>query len=74
MEFRQPRSWAEALAAQAAHPGAVPLAGGTDVMVELNFGRRRPPALLDLSRVPGLADGHCPAAGSGWGLASPTPG
>lgn len=56
MEFRQPRSWAEALAAQAEEPAAVPLAGGTDVMVELNFGQRRPPALLDLTRVPGLAD------------------
>ena len=26
--------------------------GGTDVMVELNFDRHRPPALLDLTRVP----------------------
>jgi CO/xanthine dehydrogenase FAD-binding subunit len=29
--------------------------GGTDVMVELNFDRHRPPALLDLTRVPELA-------------------
>ena len=29
--------------------------GGTDVMVELNFDRRRPPALLDLTRVPELS-------------------
>ncbi|HEX9066527.1 MAG TPA: FAD binding domain-containing protein [Streptosporangiaceae bacterium] len=55
MEFLQPRSWEEALAAKAAQPDAVPIAGGTDVMVELNFARRRPPALLDLSRVPGLS-------------------
>ena len=54
MEFLQPRSWAEALAAKAAAPEALPIAGGTDVMVELNFDRRRPPALLDLSRVPEL--------------------
>jgi CO/xanthine dehydrogenase FAD-binding subunit len=32
----------------------VPIAGGTDVMVEMNFGRSRPPALLDLTRVPEL--------------------
>ena len=36
---------------KAEHPEAVPVAGGTDLMVEVNFGRRRPPALLDLSRV-----------------------
>ena len=51
MEFIQPSSWAEALAAQADTPAAVPLAGGTDLMVELNFGARRPPALLDLTRI-----------------------
>ena len=49
--FIQPTSWAEALAARAAHPEAVVVAGGTDVMVECNFGRLRPPAFLDLSRV-----------------------
>jgi CO/xanthine dehydrogenase FAD-binding subunit len=51
MDFLQPGSWDEALAAKAAMPDALPVAGGTDVMVELNFDRRRPPALLDLSRL-----------------------
>ena len=51
MDFLQPTTWDEALAAKAAHPDAVPLCGGTDVMVELNFDRRRPVALLDLGRV-----------------------
>ncbi len=51
MEFLQPTSWDDALAARAAHPAAVPIAGGTDVMVELNFDRHRPEALLDLTRV-----------------------
>jgi len=51
VEFIQPGSWAEALAIQADMPAAVPLAGGTDLMVELNFGARRPPALLDLTRI-----------------------
>lgn len=55
MQFLQPTTWADALAARAEHPDAVPIAGGTDVMVELNFDRRRPPALLDLTRVPELA-------------------
>jgi CO/xanthine dehydrogenase FAD-binding subunit len=56
MEFLQPASWREALEAKAAHPGARPLWGGTDVMVELNFGRERPEAILDLTRVRELAE------------------
>jgi CO/xanthine dehydrogenase FAD-binding subunit len=55
MEFLQPRSLEEALAAKAQRPEAVPIAGGTDVMVELNFDRHRPEAVLDLTRVPELA-------------------
>lgn len=51
MDFLQPTSLDEALAAKRAVPGAVAIAGGTDVMVDINFGRRRPEALLDLSRV-----------------------
>jgi CO/xanthine dehydrogenase FAD-binding subunit len=49
--FLQPSSWSEALEAKAAHPEALPIAGGTDVMVDLNFDRGRPPAILDLGRV-----------------------
>lgn len=56
MEFLRPESLAGALAARAAHPDAVSLAGGTDVMVELNFARRRPSVILDLTRVRELAD------------------
>jgi len=55
MDFLQPGSLAGALAAKAERPGAVPIAGGTDVMVEINFDTRRPEALLDLNRVPELA-------------------
>jgi CO/xanthine dehydrogenase FAD-binding subunit len=55
MEFLQPRSLPDALAIKAERPDAVPIAGGTDVMVELNFDRRRPEAVLDLTRVPELA-------------------
>jgi CO/xanthine dehydrogenase FAD-binding subunit len=56
VDFLQPASWAEALAAKAAHPDAMPICGGTDVMVELNFDRARPPALLDLTRVDALTE------------------
>jgi CO/xanthine dehydrogenase FAD-binding subunit len=47
----QPRDLADALAARAAHPEALPMAGGTDLMVDLNFDRRRPERILDLTRV-----------------------
>jgi len=51
MEFLQPASLREALEMKAAHPEAVPIQGGTDVMVEINLDHRRPGALLDLNRV-----------------------
>jgi CO/xanthine dehydrogenase FAD-binding subunit len=54
VDFLQPATWAEALAMRAERPDALPIAGGTDVMVELNFDRRRPGALLDLTRVESL--------------------
>ena len=50
-ELVQPVTWAEALAAKAERPGLMPIAGGTDVMVDLNFDRCRPESLLDLTRV-----------------------
>ncbi|MFD8595543.1 FAD binding domain-containing protein [Kitasatospora sp. NPDC059646] len=55
MEFLRPATWDEALAAKARQPDALPIQGGTDVMVELNFDVRRPPALLDLNRIAELA-------------------
>ncbi|MER7082336.1 CO or xanthine dehydrogenase, FAD-binding subunit [Saccharopolyspora kobensis] len=54
MEFLRPATWREALEAKAAHPDATPIAGGTDVMVEINFDHRRPDVLLDLTRIPEL--------------------
>jgi CO/xanthine dehydrogenase FAD-binding subunit len=51
MKFLQPHSLTEALAMKAERPEAVPIAGGTDIMVEINFDARRPDALLDLNQV-----------------------
>ncbi len=51
MDFLRAATLAEALELKARRPDALPIAGGTDVMVELNFDRRRPGALLDLSRI-----------------------
>jgi CO/xanthine dehydrogenase FAD-binding subunit len=46
-----PRSLEEALEVKAERPEAVPIQGGTDVMVELNFDRARPAVLLNLNEV-----------------------
>ena len=51
MEVLTPRSLDEALALKAERPDAVPIQGGTDVMVELNFDRARPEAILNLNEV-----------------------
>src|SRR5262250_3819112 len=56
MEFFRPATWSDALAVKAANPGALPLTGGTDVMVDINFDRVRPAALLDLTGVRDLAE------------------
>ncbi|HEX2049064.1 MAG TPA: FAD binding domain-containing protein [Actinomycetota bacterium] len=56
MDVLSPTSLDDALALKAQRPDAAPLAGGTDVMVELNLGSDRPPAILDLTRVPELRE------------------
>jgi CO/xanthine dehydrogenase FAD-binding subunit len=51
MGILAPRSLGEALELRLARPEATPVAGGTDLMVEVNAGRVRPVELLDLSHV-----------------------
>ena len=48
MEVFRPSTLDDALHVKAHHPDARFIQGGTDVMVELNFGHSRPPALVDL--------------------------
>ncbi len=54
MDVFLPDSLQEALEVKRDHPDAHPIAGGTDVMVEMNFDRIRPPAMVDLTRIPDL--------------------
>jgi CO/xanthine dehydrogenase FAD-binding subunit len=56
VELLQTDSWEEALELKAAHPDALPIAGGTDLMVELNFDRIRPRAVLDVTRITELTE------------------
>ncbi|WP_093840508.1 FAD binding domain-containing protein [Streptomyces aidingensis] len=58
-----PATLDEAVAALAAQPAAVPVAGGTDLMCGVNAGRLRPAALIGLGRLKELRgweyqDGH----------------
>jgi CO/xanthine dehydrogenase FAD-binding subunit len=46
-----PTTLDEALRLKAEHPDAVPIQGGTDVMVALNFDRERPAVVLNLNEV-----------------------
>ena len=56
MEVIHPTDLDEALAALAAHPEAVLLAGGTDLMVEVNFDQIRPEKVILLRRLAELQD------------------
>ena len=55
MEITRPSSLDEALAARADDPGADLLAGGTDLMVEVNFGQKKPEHVIALRRIDELA-------------------
>lgn len=50
----RPASWRSAMRLRSQHPDASPICGGTDLMVDINFGRARPATLLDLTSVEGL--------------------
>jgi len=56
MDFHQPATWSEALEIKAAHPEAMPIAGGTDVMVDINLDHHRPAAILDLTHISELKE------------------
>jgi CO/xanthine dehydrogenase FAD-binding subunit len=49
-----PRTLGDALRLKDENPNAVPIHGGTDLMVDLNFGRSRPNTIIDLERLEAL--------------------
>jgi CO/xanthine dehydrogenase FAD-binding subunit len=51
VEVLSPSSLDEALRIKAEQPHALPIAGGTDLLVDLNFDRRRPELILNLWEV-----------------------
>jgi CO/xanthine dehydrogenase FAD-binding subunit len=58
MDVHTPHSLGEALRLKAELPDARFVQGGTDVLVELNFDRSRPKALINLNEVPELRGLH----------------
>ena len=54
-ELLRPKTLDDALKARAAHPGSLPLGGGTDLMVNIRRGIVAPPALVDMN---GIAELH----------------
>jgi len=54
MDVLLPTTLEEALEMRAANPQAVPIAGGTDLMVAVNFDAIRPELMIDLARLPEL--------------------
>ena len=54
VEVITPRTLDEALRIKSERPDARPIAGGTDLLVELNFDRARPETILNLAEVPEL--------------------
>jgi CO/xanthine dehydrogenase FAD-binding subunit len=64
VNYARPSTLGALLRDRAAHPDWLLVAGGTDVMVPINFGSSRPQGLIDASRVEGLADvEHCAEGG-----------
>ena len=56
MEMYRPKTLGEALDLLAAQPHALLLAGGTDVMVEVNLHHRRPEVVISTRRIPDLTE------------------
>ena len=73
LEFVAPTTAEEAVRALAAGGGkARPLAGGTDLLVQLKSGRAKPSAIVDLKRIPGMIG--ISASGGGFVIGAATPG
>jgi carbon-monoxide dehydrogenase medium subunit len=72
-EFVAPTTAEEAVRALAAGGGkARPLAGGTDLLVQLKAGRAKPSAIVDLKRIPGMIGIR--EAGGAFTIGAATPG
>ena len=67
--YEAPGTVADALSVMAAHPGAMVLAGGTDLLVQYQAGLRTPSAFIDVKRIPELMAIEADAGGVTIGAA-----
>jgi len=71
-DYAAPATLDEAVALMAAHPGARPLAGGTDLLVQMRSGRKDTDYVVDVKRVPELNEiAYDPTRGLTLGAAVP---
>ena len=71
-DYAAPHSLGEAMALMAAHPGARPLAGGTDLLVQMRAGRKETDLVMDVKHVPELNQlSYDPVGGLVLGAAVP---
>ena len=56
MQVSVPSTLKEALEELAAHPDTVPVAGGTDLLVAINFGRARPERVMSIRKLEELQE------------------
>ena len=71
IDFQAPASLQDALALLGQGGQTRPLAGGTDLMVQMRSGRVQPQRILDLKRIPGLIGIQAGPAGFVIGAATP---
>jgi len=70
--YHAPETVAQAVALLAGSPDARPLAGGTDLIVQMRSGRTEPSAIVDLKRIAGMS-GIRPLPGGGFAIGAATP-
>lgn len=71
-DYAAPGSLGEALQLLAGHPSAKPLAGGTDLIVQMRAGRHTPDVVVDLKKIPELNElSFDPGSGLTLGAAVP---
>ena len=71
LAFHAPDTIEQAVALLAADPGARPLSGGTDLIVQMRSGRSAPAAIVDLKRIAGLTGVRRHGEGFAIGAATP---
>lgn len=70
--YHAPETIEQAVALLAQTPGARPLAGGTDLIVQMRSGRNAPGAIVDLKRIAGIS-GVRRLPGGGFAIGAATP-